>query len=47
MPIENILPHYAEALGLKTIKNDMQVKKYNYLPVLEIFFTCVLQPKIK
>ena len=45
MSIENILPHYTETLGL-IIENDMQVKE-NYLPVLQMFFTCVLQPKIK
>ena len=45
MSIENILPHYTETLGL-IIENDMQVKE-NYLPILQMFFTCVLQPKIK
>ena len=47
MSIEKFLPHYAETLGLKIMKNDIQVKENNYLPVLQIFFTCVLQPKVK
>ena len=47
MSIENILAHYAGTLGFKFIKNDMQVEENHYLPVLQIFFTCVLQQKTK
>ena len=47
MSVDNILPHYAKTLGLRIMKNHKQVKENNYLPVLQIFFTCTLQPKIK
>ena len=47
MSVENILPHYAKTLDLRIMKNHKQVKENNYLPVLQIFFTCTLQPTIK